>query len=37
MERGTYGRCTICGTAITIERLEILPQTARCITCERRR
>jgi RNA polymerase-binding transcription factor DksA len=37
MEHGTYGRCTTCGTAISIERLEILPQTARCIDCERRR
>jgi RNA polymerase-binding transcription factor DksA len=37
MQRGTYGRCTVCGGDIGIERLEILPQTARCISCERRR
>jgi RNA polymerase-binding protein DksA len=37
MQNGTYGRCTVCGEDIGIERLEILPQTARCISCERRR
>jgi DnaK suppressor protein len=35
MEEGTYGRCVDCGAAIPVERLEILPQTARCLTCQR--
>jgi DnaK suppressor protein len=30
---GTYGRCTQCGSAIGIERLEILPQTPTCMRC----
>ena len=37
IERGTYGLCTACGVDIRIERLEVVPQTARCIACERRR
>jgi RNA polymerase-binding transcription factor DksA len=37
MERGTYGRCTVCGADITIERLEAIPQTALCVTCGRKR
>lgn len=37
MDLGTYGRCTVCGGAVGIERLEVIPQTARCITCERHR
>ena len=36
MRQGSYGRCTVCGTGIAVERLEVLPQTARCIGCERR-
>lgn len=36
MEEGTYGRCTRCGGAIPLERLEILPQAARCAECHRR-
>jgi DnaK suppressor protein len=30
---GSYGRCTQCGAAIGVERLEILPQTATCMRC----
>jgi DnaK suppressor protein len=30
---GSYGRCTHCGAAIGVERLEILPQTATCMRC----
>ena len=33
---GTYGICVDCGKAIPRERLEILPQAARCVDCERR-
>ncbi|SHF99713.1 DnaK suppressor protein [Jatrophihabitans endophyticus] len=36
MVRGTYGRCTECGTALGLERLEILPQAALCMPCQRR-
>jgi DnaK suppressor protein len=34
MEEGSYGRCVDCSTAIPLERLEILPQTARCLSCQ---
>ena len=33
MDEGGYGRCTECGGAVEIERLEILPQTATCLPC----
>jgi RNA polymerase-binding transcription factor DksA len=33
---GTYGRCTSCGDAIPFERLEALPETARCVRCQAR-
>ncbi len=35
LEEGTYGQCVDCGAAIPLERLEILPQTARCLSCHR--
>ena len=35
LEEGTYGNCVACGTPIPFERLEILPQTARCLPCQR--
>jgi RNA polymerase-binding transcription factor len=35
MDEGAYGRCTRCGGAVEIERLEILPQTAMCLPCSR--
>jgi RNA polymerase-binding transcription factor DksA len=37
LAQGTYGRCTTCGEQISVERLEIIPQTARCVSCERAR
>ena len=33
--QGTHGICEICGKPISPERLEILPETRRCITCQR--
>ena len=33
---GTYGACTHCGTKISEERLDILPQTPLCRTCARK-
>lgn len=35
MDRGTYGRCVTCDAPITVERLEILPAVALCMTCQR--
>jgi RNA polymerase-binding transcription factor DksA len=35
MEEGRYGSCVSCGGAIEVQRLEILPQTARCMACQR--
>jgi len=31
MDKGTYGRCVVCGTRIPDERLEALPDTAYCV------
>lgn len=31
LRSGTYGTCEICGRAISEERLEAMPETARCI------
>ena len=33
LEQGTYGICQVCGEAIDPARLEILPDTTRCVTC----
>ena len=35
MDVGTYGRCVRCATPIPVERLEILPAVALCMTCQR--
>ncbi len=34
MHDGTYGYCTDCGEPMPIERLEVLPQVARCAPCQ---
>jgi DnaK suppressor protein len=36
MDDGRYGSCTACGGAVEVQRLEILPHTARCLACQRR-
>lgn len=36
LRRGTYGICEDCGRPIAKERLEVLPQAARCVGCQRR-
>jgi RNA polymerase-binding protein DksA len=36
IEAGTYGICTICGRAISKQRLDALPQAATCIECARK-
>lgn len=35
MDEGSYGLCISCGEPLPIERLEILPQIARCMPCQR--
>ncbi len=35
IEDGSYGRCTACATPVGPERLEILPQSALCLPCQR--
>lgn len=35
IDEGTYGRCVTCAGPVGVERLEVLPQTARCLACER--
>jgi DnaK suppressor protein len=35
MAEGTYGKCTTCGVPLRLERLEILPQAALCMECQR--
>lgn len=35
MDDGTFGRCTSCARRLPIERLEVLPQVAMCMSCQR--
>jgi DnaK suppressor protein len=35
IDEGDYGRCVRCAEPVGLERLEILPQTALCMTCQR--
>lgn len=35
MDEGSYGLCISCGEPVPVERLEILPQVARCMPCQR--
>lgn len=35
MDCGRYGNCRECGSPVELERLEILPQVALCISCQR--
>jgi DnaK suppressor protein len=34
LDDGTYGRCERCGSAIPLERLEILPMSRLCMPCQ---
>lgn len=34
IDRGDYGTCIACGGRISRERLEALPEAARCVRCE---
>ena len=33
IDEGTYGSCSSCGEEISIRRLEVLPETAVCLSC----
>lgn len=33
-EKGTYGRCDVCGQPIGQERMEALPQASLCLQCK---
>lgn len=33
VELGTYGRCVVCDRSISVERLDALPTTTRCVAC----
>ncbi len=33
MDLGSYGRCTDCGAALPLDRLEVLPQVGQCLEC----
>lgn len=35
IEAGTYGCCTHCSSPLALSRLEILPQVAFCVPCQR--
>ncbi len=35
ISHGSYGRCAHCGTTMPLERLEVLPQAALCMPCQR--
>lgn len=35
-EKGTYGRCQVCGAEIDPERLEIVLTATTCVSCARR-
>jgi DnaK suppressor protein len=35
MDEGRYGLCTDCHAPVGLERLEILPQAALCLDCQR--
>ena len=36
MDLGTYGRCVVCGDAIALARLEVIPAVAECLPCRSR-
>lgn len=35
IEKGVYGKCEACGIDINEERLELIPYTRYCVTCEK--
>jgi DnaK suppressor protein len=37
LDRGTYGTCTDCGSAVPDGRLEAKPEASRCVACQAKR
>lgn len=37
LDQGSYGICEVCGKAIPVARLEVLPYTTVCVECAQRR
>jgi RNA polymerase-binding transcription factor DksA len=37
IDSGTYGRCVTCGSAVPLERLEVRPFAATCVSCQQGR
>jgi DnaK suppressor protein len=37
MKKGKYGICEVCGTAIPIARLQVLPYATTCVDCSGKR
>ena len=33
IQSGTFGICAVCGEAISVERLELIPHTTKCRNC----
>ena len=36
LDQGAYGLCSVCGIPIPYERLEAVPATRRCVSCQDR-
>ena len=36
VEKGTYGTCNRCNKTIPAKRLELIPETIHCVSCEER-
>ena len=36
IDQGGYGLCAVCGVAVPHERLEAVPATRRCVSCQAR-
>lgn len=36
IDKGTYGKCSICGKEINEERLEFIPYTEHCVECQKK-
>lgn len=34
LEKGTYGKCDVCGQPVEAARLEVLPQATLCLNCK---
>lgn len=37
LEQGNYGKCESCGGEIPEERLQAMPDTTKCVSCQRQR